>query len=132
MRYLGIDYGSKKTGIAFSDDAGTMGFPRGVIFTDKNLAERLSKLIGEEKVGAVVIGESKNFDGTDNPIATEARTFARELRSRANVPIFFETEIFTTQEARRLPTGERVSGGVVDAAAAALILTSYLSKNGNN
>ncbi len=127
MRYLGIDYGTKKTGLALSDEAGTMGFPKAVVPTDATLAERLAALIAQEGVGAVVIGESKDFSGADNPIAEAARALGKELAAQAGVPVFYEPETLTTQEARRLPTGERMSG-IVDASAAALILTSYLTR----
>ncbi len=132
MRYLGIDYGAKKTGLALSDEDGTMGFPKEVVFTDGKLVEYLGKLIAKESVGAVVIGESKSLSGADNPIAEAVRALAKTITEYYGTPVFFESETFTTQEARRLPTGERVSGGIVDAAAAALILTSYLSRNDHN
>ncbi len=132
MRYLGIDYGARKTGLALSDEDGTMGFPKEIVFTDSKLAEYLGKVIEKESVGAVVIGESKSFSGADNPIAKDVRALAKTIIEHYGVPVFFESETLTTQEARRLPTGERISGGVVDAAAAALILTSYLSRNDHN
>ncbi len=128
MRYLGIDYGTKKTGIALSDEAGTMGFPKDVLPTKNKLVEKLCLIIKNENVGAVIMGESKNFAGDDNSIAKDANALAQKLFKETKVPVFFEPEMLTTQEARRFPTGERARGGDVDAAAAALILTSYLSR----
>lgn len=129
MRYLGIDYGTKKIGIALSDEAGTMGFPHAVIANTKELLETIAALIKKETVGAVVIGESQNLDGAPNPVATSAHAFGDALSVHTNVPVFYETELFTTQEARRTIDGARGNGReVVDAAAAALILTSYLSR----
>jgi len=133
MRYLGIDYGTKKIGLAFSDDAGTMGFPHAVVPAGSTLLPRILALISKQHIGAVVLGESRSFSGEDNPIAKEARVFAESLGKRADLPIFFEPETLTTQEARRFPSGERIPGHEsVDAAAAALILTSYLSHHDNN
>lgn len=133
MRYLGIDYGTKKTGLAISDEAGTMGFPKEIVPTNAKLLEYLLTLIKKEKVGAIVMGESRSLSGTENPVAAYARALSKELTQHSQIPVFFEPETFTTQEARRLPTGERtLTHKQVDAAAAALILTSYLSHHDNN
>ncbi|MDB4991774.1 MAG: methionyl-tRNA synthetase/methionyl-tRNA synthetase C-terminal region/beta chain [Parcubacteria group bacterium] len=129
MKYMGIDYGTKKTGIAFSDDAGTMGFPFGVKPTDPRLLDDLALLIKEKGVGAAVFGESTNFAGGENAVAAEAKAFAEDLRARTGIEIHFESEMFTTQAARRFPDGSRMQGSPdVDASAAALILTSYLER----
>lgn len=133
MRYLGIDYGSKKIGLALSDEGGTMGFPHRIIPNTPRLADELCALIARENIGAVVIGESRNLAGEENPIARGARALGEQLTERAGVPIFFESEVFTSAEARRAPEKEMKSRkssrrGAVDASAAALILTSYLSR----
>lgn len=129
MRYLGIDYGTKKTGIAVSDEAGSMGFPEGVKPTDPRLLDDLTLLIKEKGIGAIVMGESKDFKGEDNAVAQEAHRFAEDLSARSGVPVHFEPETLTTQAARRMPDGTRMEGSPdVDAQAAALILTSFLER----
>lgn len=133
MRYLGVDYGSKKVGLALSDEAGTMGFPHAIVRNLPRLVDELCALIAKENVGAVVIGESRNLAGGDNPIAEEARAFGNQITERAGVPVFFESEIFTSAEARRAPHKELKTRApkrhpAIDASAAALILTSYLSR----
>lgn len=129
MRYLGIDYGTKKVGLALSDEAGTMGFPFEILPNDAQLPDALALLIGEKKVDAVVIGESKDFDGNPNPIANAARALGDELTERTGAKVHYEPEMLTTQEAKRDFEGvhsyKRIN---VDASAAALILTSYLSR----
>ena len=139
MRYLGIDYGTKKIGLALSDEDGTMGFPHTIISNTSRLVDDLCVLIAKENVGSVVIGESRDFAGNDNPIAEAARTLGTHITERAGVPVFFESEVLTSAEARRLPAGRQVRRSrksrapkrhiAVDASAAALILTSYLSHN---
>lgn len=133
MRYLGIDYGSKKVGLALSDEAGAMGFPHAIIPNTPRLVDELCALIAKENVGAVVIGESRNLEGGENPIAEGARALGSALTERAGVPVFFESEVFTSALARRAPEKEMKSRApkkhiAVDASAAALILTSYLSR----
>ena len=132
MRHLGIDYGSKKIGLALSDEAGTMGFPHKIIPNTPKLVAELSALIAAEHVGVVVIGESRNLSGEANPIAKDAKALGDALSREANIPVEYESEVFTSAEARRAPEREeksrkQKSHAQVDASAAALILTSYLS-----
>ena len=133
MRHLGIDYGSKKAGLALSDEAGIMGFPYKILSNTPRLLEELLALIKTEKVGTVVIGESRNLAGEDNPIAKDARKLGNQLEELAQVPVVYESEVFTSVEARRMPESHEKSRKPkvrvpVDASAAALILTSYLSR----
>ena len=133
MRYLGIDYGSAKVGLALSDEAGTMGFPHAIVPNTPRLADELCALIAREDVGAVIIGESRDLAGNENPIAQGARALGEQLTLRAGVPVRYESEVFTTAAARRAPAKEGKSRApkkrqAVDASAAALILTSYLSR----
>lgn len=133
MRYLGIDYGSKKIGLALSDEAGTMGFPRDIIANTPHLLDEVCALIAKENVGGVVIGESRDLKGGENPIMKAAREFGAQLTLQAGVPVFYESEVFTSAEARRQHEPEAKSRSPkshahVDASAAALILTSYLSR----
>lgn len=132
MRYLGIDFGTKKLGLALSDEAGTMGFPHSVISNTPQLLADIRALIEKENVGAVVMGESIGLSGEENPVAKDAHAFAQSLTEETGLPVHFEPEMFTTQEARRLPEGEREIMGNVDAQAASLILTSYLGHHERN
>lgn len=133
MRYLGIDYGSKRVGLALSDEAGTLGFPYRVVANTPRLLNEVCELVARERVGAVVVGESRDFAGKENPIAKDARAFGDMIAERAGMSVFYELEVFTSAEARRRPAKEPKSRAratkrtAVDASAAALILTSYLS-----
>jgi len=139
MRYLGIDYGTQKVGLALSDEAGTMGFPKGVVPNSPALAGEIADLIAREGVDAVVIGESLDFQGNENPVAHRAKAFAAALAHKTDAIIVWEPEMLTTQEARRgpgqadgKPDRRPRDYAPVDASAAALILTSYLTKQQNN
>lgn len=132
MRYLGIDYGTKKIGLALSDEAGTMGFPHSIIPNTPRLVDELGALIAKENVGVVVVGESRDLAGGENPIAKDAQTLGTALTEHLGVPVFYESEVFTSAEARRMPEKQEKTRAPkarvnVDASAAALILTSYLS-----
>lgn len=133
MRYLGIDYGSAKIGLALSDEAGTMGFPHAIIANTPRLVDELCALIATENIGAVVIGESRTLGSGRNPIAEAASALGASITERSGTPVFYESEVFTSAEARRAPEKQMKSRSPkshakVDASAAALILTSYLSR----
>lgn len=111
-----------------------MGFPYGIVPNTPKLAGEMCALIVKEKVEAVVVGESKDFSGDDNPIAHEARSLGKSINERAGVPVFYESETLTSAEARRQHNPSEKTRAPsrradVDASAAALILTSYLSKH---
>ncbi|HVM59032.1 MAG TPA: Holliday junction resolvase RuvX [Candidatus Paceibacterota bacterium] len=132
MRYLGVDYGTKKVGLALSDEGGTMGFPHAIVPNASSLADDLLALIAKENVGAVVIGESRSLSGEPNPVAQAAHALGDALAARGGIPVFYESEVYTSAEARRAPAKEEKSRSPrvradVDDSAAALILTSYLS-----
>jgi putative holliday junction resolvase len=133
MRYLGIDFGSKRVGLALSDEAGVMGFPHSILSNSPRLIDEVCALISKERVGAVVVGESRDLSGADNPIAADARAFGARIAERTGVPVAYESEVFTSEEARQVHHKEEKSRAPqkrehIDDSAAAIILTSYLSR----
>ena len=104
MRYMGIDYGSVKVGIALSDESGAMGFPHSIVTNTPRLVDEVVALIEKESVGAVVIGESRTLAGGENKIAKDAAALGEQLALLAAVPVFYESEVFTSTEARRMRT----------------------------
>ena len=142
MRYLGIDYGSKRVGVAVSDEAGKFALPLAVLPNDKKLLSEIKKIIAEKKIEAVVLGESKNFKGEDNAIMKGAREFKVALEKETGLSVFLEPEFMTSAEADRMKppasgqnrkTGVRlrrpkVTNEMLDASAAAIILQSYLDR----
>lgn len=135
MKLLGIDYGEKKIGIALSDEDGTMAFPRSIVQNDADFLAHILELIAKEGVGAVVVGESKDFRGEDNPIMKRVTTFKRALEEKCSLPVYLEPELLSTKEANR-PPDKQVSkeggSGLADASAAAIILQSFINKQKNN
>jgi len=122
MKYLGIDYGSKSVGLAISDDGGTISFPRAVVPNDEKLLQFVARLILEEKVGQVVVGDTRTVSGAVNPITERADAFINELAKMTAVPIERVWEAWSSIEASRYaPKGEEHN----DAAAAAFILQRY-------
>ncbi len=126
MKYLGIDFGSKKVGFAQSDDDGRMAFPLMISPNDKNLMKDTLELIRAMKISVVVIGESVDSNGKPNAIAKEARKFGLELENAIDVKVSFEKEWYSTVEARKQPGNE--DNHEVDDQAAAIVLQRHLDK----
>lgn len=123
MRLLGIDVGTKRVGLAISDEEGKVAFPFEVCPMNAKLVEYLNARIKEKGVGTVVLGESKNFKGEDNTVMQKIVEL-KEVLQNLGVDVVLESETFTSQEAKR------IQGNVpeLDASAAAIILQSYLDK----
>jgi putative Holliday junction resolvase len=123
-RFLGIDYGTKRIGLAISDEGATLAFPKEVLLNDKNTFSRLAEVVKSENIIEIVVGESTNFAGGVNPVGSEIEAFISELTKYFPLPIRKQKEFLTSVEARRYKDKDRQSG--VDAGAAALILQRYL------
>ncbi len=130
MRYLGIDYGNRKVGLAISDEAGSFAFPYQVIENRglDNLIAQIEKICDNEGVGSIVLGESIDLSGLANDIQKDISNFKEKLEKETGREVILEKEFFTTQEARRIIDEDQVDRQT-DARAAALILKSYLDKN---
>ncbi|MFA5888897.1 MAG: RuvX/YqgF family protein [Candidatus Paceibacterota bacterium] len=125
MKYLGIDYGSKRIGLAVSDEAGSFAFPLKVLSNSENLIKELVEICRENNVEGVVVGESKDYLQKDNEIMDEILPFVEDLKNVLNLPIYMHPEFLTSQEAERL----QGKNDMHDASAAALILKSYLDSS---
>ena len=100
MRYLGIDYGAKKIGIAISDEEGKFAFPLIIIQnkkSEKSLEEVLN-ILNEKNISEVVMGESKDLAGRDNQILKEAKEFSEKLKSLYEEKIQKELRIYFEKE----------------------------------
>ncbi|MES2315195.1 MAG: Holliday junction resolvase RuvX [Patescibacteria group bacterium] len=131
MRFLGIDYGTKRVGIAISDEEGKLAFPKEVLMNDDNVLTKLGKIIESENITEIVIGESTDLVGKDNKVAKEIENLIKELTVKFFIPIHKQKEFFTSVEARRYGNSDGDVRKSVDASAAALILQRYLDKINN-
>lgn len=124
MHFLGIDYGAARTGFAVGDDATGIAFPRTVIAGgEKALLEFIKKTISEEKIEAIVLGLPKTLAGKESDSTRAVRMFAKKLKvTFPDIPVYFQDEIFSTKAIQQ----GTVAKDKIDAAAAALILQSYL------
>jgi putative Holliday junction resolvase len=101
-----------------------LAFPHSTLSNTKTLLEEVIQLIRKEKVNLVVLGYSSDFSGEDNPIMKLVHAFKKELEMKLGIPVVFEQEWLSTQEASRF-TGTH---DMLDASAAAVILQRFLDK----
>lgn len=127
MRYLGIDYGTKRIGIAISDEGGTLAFPYSILENSKGSIGEIKTVCAHESVETIVIGESMDYKGQPNIVKKEIDKFIIELKKIVGVPIMEEREFMSTQQARFYQMKRKR----VDDSAAAIILQSYLDRKNN-
>ncbi len=132
-RIMGIDYGTKRTGIAVTDPlqiiaAGLTTVPTGELF------DFIENYLREEEVEAIVVGEPMYPDGNPAQIAHLVKGFVNKLRKQhPAVPVFMQDERYTSIEAKQiiLQSGvgrkKRRDKSLVDKVSAALILEDYLN-----
>ncbi len=133
---MGIDYGTKRIGVALSDESGMLAFPHSVIPTSDAI-DVIRELAVKEGVTTIVLGESLDFRNQANPVMERVIHFKNELE-KAGLSVVYESEGMTSAQAARNPAGE--SGHIaspgkssrksdsLDSSAAALILQSYLDR----
>jgi putative Holliday junction resolvase len=129
MKYLAVDYGRKRTGIAVSDEGGRMAFARTVIVMTARARfwTEFMLLLAKEAPQAVVVGLPLLADGGDSLVTRQVRNFVRSLRRRSSLPVFFMPETLSSHEAKTLLAETGQKRGPVDHVAAARILESFLS-----
>ena len=132
MRYLAIDHGNKRTGLAICDAGEVIVSPLGVLQGRKDVMNQIAQVIENEEVEAVVLGLPLNMDGSEGAQAKLVRAFAERLRQQVDVPVHLHDERLSSFGARqKLASMELSKGkkrGLVDAVAAAEILESFLEQ----
>ena len=135
MRALGLDLGTRRIGVAISDDNGTIASPIETLLRKKDRAadhRAVAALVDEWGAGVVVVGLPLSLDGTNGPAADSALAEVEELRAALTVPVETHDERFTTVTADHQLREQGVRGkrrtAVIDQAAAAVLLQSWLEQ----
>jgi putative Holliday junction resolvase len=132
MRVLAIDHGTKRMGIALSDDTGSIATPLEFIPAEPftGFLARLKELIREKQVEQILVGMPRNMDGSYGPAALKVKEFVAVLNETIGVPIRTWDERLTSAQANRMLIQADVRRDKrkerVDAAAAAILLQSFL------
>ncbi len=128
-RYLGIDYGTKRIGLAISDDLGLTARPLDVV-SREGLADALRQITRDHPVDGVVLGLPTSLAGHEGQSAEGARALGTEIADLLGVNVEYVDERFTSRmaESALLESGmkRRDRKETVDKVAAAIILQTYL------
>jgi putative Holliday junction resolvase len=131
MRFLGIDHGTRRIGLAYGDDIG-VATPLPA-FASQDPAKqwaRIAEVLKARRITEVVVGHPLNMDGSSGPKALEVEAFARRIRAQFNLPVHLVDERLTSYEAEStIPPSKRRAvrrTGLVDSRAATIILQDYL------
>jgi len=136
MKYLGIDYGVKRVGLAMSDDGGKIAFPYKVVKNNMELLDTIHNICGEEEISAIVLGESVDSSGNKNKVMGSIEEFKRNLEAELDLPVDFEKEFMTSfysgeQKFKNIFIARKIKKEKTekdDSKAAALILQRYLDR----
>lgn len=133
MRYLAVDYGTKRIGLAVSDELEFGAYPLRTLQRSRSLGhdlQEIARLAGKEEAEEIVVGLPLNADGSHGPAAENAAQFARSLGKRTPLTIRLHDEFLTTWEAEQelieADVSRRRRREVIDQMAAVHLLESFL------
>ncbi|ETB64168.1 MAG: Resolvase, holliday junction-type, YqgF-like protein [Parcubacteria bacterium RAAC4_OD1_1] len=135
MKYLGIDYGEKRVGLAISDDGGQFSFSYKVLKNNNELIDSIHNICGEEEIKEIVLGEPEDR----NKIYEKVLNFEKKLKEELKLPVYKEKEFMTSSYSgiqkskdmfidRKIKKDKEVKD---DSKAATFILQRFLDKINN-
>ena len=136
-KYLGVDYGDVRTGLAECDVSGMLAGPIGTIAEGgmRNTAVRVAREAESRSCKKIVIGLPKNMNGSEGQRAETVKAFAKILSELTSIPIDFYDERMTTMEAYRFLDSTATYGKkrkqAIDTLSAEIILQGYIDKERN-
>lgn len=134
-RYIGIDYGSKRVGIAISDGLGLTARPLEVTARD-GVVERIVEIVSQHEIEKLIVGLPTGLSGREGLAADAARSLGTELAEATGIDVEYIDERFTSRlaEGALLESGmrRRTRRETVDKVAAAIILQAYLDMAGDS
>ncbi len=130
MRVLGIDYGTKRIGLAVSDSEHIAAHPFKMIANEgiKKFVSDIEAMIKPEELETVVIGRPLNMQGKETEFTKEVDVVILALKSTLNLPVHVIDERLTSKASERIVSSHAKKSGLVDVKSAQLILESYLAQ----
>lgn len=137
-RWIALDYGRARIGVATSDRTGVLASPKAAVFCKKgNLAAsarliwlEIQKLTQEDGLGGILLGLPLHLDGQEGEMAREVRLFAGHLQAISSQPVHFIDERLSSAQAEKLlstlPFSRKERAARSDSAAATLLLQTFL------
>ena len=137
MRIMGLDYGSRRIGVALSDELGLTAQPLATVErrNREQDMEAIARLVGAHGVEKIVVGYPVRLDGTEGIQCDKVNRFARRLEARFGLPVVKWDETLSTRTAEEILAASHVRREkrkkVVDRMAAGIILQGYLDSLGS-
>jgi len=135
MRIMGLDFGTKRIGVAISDPGGSMAHPLDTVEVrgDGSHMEQLQTIAREYGISKVVIGLPYNMDGSIGPSGEKVLAWSEQIKGLLGLPVVLWDERLTTSEAHEFLIGLNIKGKkrkhIVDKIAAGIILKDYLESS---
>ena len=133
-RFLGIDYGTVRIGLALSDPTGTLASPLPQL-ENKSISQvrsSLDELIQTHDISRIIVGLPRNMDGTYGPAAEKVRNFISQIQESLRTPIETQDERLTTVQASKqlsqIGLNQKELRKKIDSSSASLILQQYLDR----
>ncbi|AOS45527.1 Putative Holliday junction resolvase [Lacunisphaera limnophila] len=133
MHCLGIDYGTKRVGLAHGDELGVATPLPALVYADEKVRwQKLGEVVRQRRITDLVLGFPYNMDGTVGFKAKEVEAYGAKLQAEFGLPVHFVDETLTSAEAessiaKKDRRGVRDSG-LIDSRAACLILQDWLDQ----
>lgn len=133
MRYLAVDYGTRRIGLAVCDELEFGAYPLATITRSRSLHHDLADIARraqKEEAGGIIVGLPLNADGSHGPAAEAAAAFAKSMKKHTEIPIMLHDEFLTTADAEEELIAADVSRkrrkAVIDQMAAVHLLEAFL------
>ncbi len=134
-KYLGIDYGTKRVGIAVSDDDKTFSFARRTLENKdiESLTSEIKEICHEEEVEKIILGLPVNMKGERTPWTKKVEAFSVFLKNTLNISVEFQDERLTSQMSYSLfrdkKSEQKMTKCEIDEQSARIILQDYIDRN---
>lgn len=128
MKYLGVDYGTKRTGLAISDEDGRVAVLKETVEAERqdDVVSRIKEIVDEDGAEMIVVGLPVNMEGEETEMTEDVRRFIEKLRNHVAVPVQTVDERLTTEMAKKLLRG--VKKEERDQVAAQILLQNYIDE----
>ena len=134
-RIAGIDYGTKRIGIAVCDELHISVKPVATVFTSKdNYFEEICNYLSQERVEAIVIGKPDTYDGQKIEFHDKIQNFGNEIQEKIKKDVYYTDESFSSLQAANFMVNygikkkNRAKKGMLDQYAAVVILQQFLNE----
>ncbi len=137
-RYIGIDYGDVRTGLAVNDALGMLAHGIGMVEAGgpRALAKKIAMICRERQIEEIVLGNPLNMNGTPGPRSEKIAAFSAILEEETGLPVHLMDERCTTMAAARYLNETNTRGkkrkAVIDTLSAEIILQNYMDMKKNN